>query len=618
MEEENHNHYYFAIIAILIIIGLSYTLNNQSEIDALYGNITNITHNNLVGLQGGQIGQYFHLNQSTYEAIENGSLVGQKGDKGDPGSNGSQGLPGATGATGAKGDPGINGTTPTNMSMENISILTTGSPTNMSNLAQAYSFFWSTGVVEGGEINISSYNATGVTINISSGIAMVRNPPSTVFESPAMLYSSSFPATQVFIPHRVQSWLYVDFDGVSSVVKTTTAFSDIDGNAQVTLYVIFCEETNETQVADARAQNVNMGLKIRRFLYNTMPFAHTVGGNMIGNPSGLNISVTTGEYYYGLNPIVIQAFDTTLPLVQPELSGQHHFEYYYYNTSAELNWTDIDDVQRIDTLKYNPGSGLTAIGNNKYVVEYVYYELSTTQMVFSGTFQTAGSVPAHLAVLYGTTQYNSLSAALASSPPTNIPPSLRSMGILIGRVIFEKGATTLTQTDSVYSTTFTASAATNHNSLANLQGGQLNEYYHLTGAQYTNYDTLQPQITALQNKVMKIKVYKDNTGNNLVLPTGYVYDTLNLYNGTITSAEIVGDRTGSVNVSIWQSASYPPTISDSIVDSNYLMLNSQTYNTSTLVGWNTTIVKNHYLWFNINSATTTQKINIILTIGGLS
>lgn len=363
-------------------------------------------------------------------------------------------------------------------SLQNISISHTNN-SSVTNLLQAYNLMWSTGVINGGEANFTDSNTTGTNVTINSGIAVVHETNNDA----GNLMVVDFPNTTLFVPYLTNFWIYVDYSNVTNTasVKSTQTFSDISGHAQVSLYKIFIEESNESQIIDARAQNVDTGLKLRRFLYNVFLYAHASGGNTLGSPSGLNLTVTAGEYYYGLNPVLVPAFDTTQPILPPNQSDSHHFEYYYFNTSAPLNWTDVDNSQRIDATNYNPTSGLTAMSNNKYKTEYIYYELSNNTAL--------GSVPAHLVVIYGQKQYNSFSDAAASSPPTNIPPSLREQGILIGRIIIQKGNTTINQVDSIYTTIFTSSATTNHNNLAGLQGGTTDEYFHLTSLQYSNFTT---------------------------------------------------------------------------------------------------------------------------------
>jgi len=67
---------------------------------------------------------------------------------------------------------------------------------------------------------------------------------------------------------------------------------------------------------------------------------------------------------------------------------------------------------------------------------------------------------------------------------------LRQLGVLVGRVIVEKSATTL-NTASPFTTVFTGATAQNHNDLAGLQGGTSGYYGHTsnvpTSTAFTNY-----------------------------------------------------------------------------------------------------------------------------------
>jgi len=59
------------------------------------------------------------------------------------------------------------------------------------------------------------------------------------------------------------------------------------------------------------------------------------------------------------------------------------------------------------------------------------------------------------------------------------------MGILIGRLIVAKSASTIYEASSAFSYTYTGTSTTQHNDLASIQGGAAGDYYHLKGADYT-------------------------------------------------------------------------------------------------------------------------------------
>jgi len=68
--------------------------------------------------------------------------------------------------------------------------------------------------------------------------------------------------------------------------------------------------------------------------------------------------------------------------------------------------------------------------------------------------------------------------------PANLPPIIDKMGCLLAKVIIRQGSDTLV-VENVEYFTFERDITVDHNELAGLQGGQANEYYHLTAAEHT-------------------------------------------------------------------------------------------------------------------------------------
>ncbi len=85
---------------------------------------------------------------------------------------------------------------------------------------------------------------------------------------------------------------------------------------------------------------------------------------------------------------------------------------------------------------------------------------------------------------------------------------------------------------------------------------------------------------------------------------------------TITSAIITGDVSGSAVVDIWKdtTANYPPTVDDTITALAKPTLSSQAIVTdSTLTGWTKSFVAGDWLVAKVDSASTLNDIQVILT-----
>jgi len=132
-------------------------------------------------------------------------------------------------------------------------------------------------------------------------------------------------------------------------------------------------------------------------------------------------------------------------------------------------WTKTN-VSTYNNTQYDNGTALQTLGGGKHAVNWVYRYID------------GDSLP-RLAYVLGGGDY-SLAQAQASTVPT--PPTvLTQMALLVGRIIVVKSAATAVQIDSAFTQVFSGTTVTDHNDLANLQGGTAGGYFHLTSAEYT-------------------------------------------------------------------------------------------------------------------------------------
>ena len=141
--------------------------------------------------------------------------------------------------------------------------------------------------------------------------------------------------------------------------------------------------------------------------------------------------------------------------------------------------------------------------NTRFKSEWIYLTLSS-----DGSSELNAVMSEH--------QYVTIAGAVADLPPSTLPTEIRDIGVFIGRVILQKNDVTLIQTDSAFTQQFTPSGASDHNALANLQGGQLNEYYHLNASIYTNVISYMTNFTASVQSIMASTISSIQTSiNNL-------------------------------------------------------------------------------------------------------
>ena len=261
-------------------------------------------------------------------------------------------------------------------------------------------------------------------------------------------------ATGLALTDGVANFLVVSYNAGSPIYSITTSASSIN-NSNV-LLVASMWRTG----ADIHWAVVNWGLatatRLNDRLINIQRYVRS-SGLMLGETTGNVITSTSGLIWYG-----IKAYAQGL-----QSSSPSNADFYYHSGGV---WTH-STVSTYNNTQYDNGTGLVALGPNKFGVNWVYQ------------FVNGDGLP-KLAYYLGTASYSTVAAAAGASQPT--PPAiLTQMGILIGRIIVSTGAATASEIDSAFTTVFAGTAITDHNSLAGLQGGASAQYYHLTSAQYT-------------------------------------------------------------------------------------------------------------------------------------
>lgn len=107
----------------------------------------------------------------------------------------------------------------------------------------------------------------------------------------------------------------------------------------------------------------------------------------------------------------------------------------------------------------------------------------------------------------------------------------------------------------------------------------------------------------------------DGGGN--VISTGVKGYVTIPYNCTITGWDIFADQVGSCVIDLWKDtyANFSPNISDSITGSEKPTLSSAQKNQdNSLSTWTTSISAGDIIAFNVDSATTVTRVNVIIKV----
>ena len=393
-----------------------------------------------------------------------------------------------------------------------------GSPTTINDQHDYNDYMFSAGVISGGDL---TDNGDG-TVDISSGEALLRESASEDSRIRVVTFSGS---TGVSLTDTQANYIYLDYNGGTPSIVVGSSTADYNCQDKCILYKVTRRGTTINAV-DGRNNNVDANRKHRRLLYETSNFTPTRGGSIIGNPSALYISSTSGSAYFGLTKITHPAFDT---------SATDTFEYFYRDGAG--GWTTTTGNSSIDNTQYDDGSGtLATLSNNSYGIHWVYIILDSSSP--------------RLAVQYGQGNYATLAEAQSAGVPSS-PDDLYVTGLLIGRAIVEKGTSPLDAVESSIKTRFESSSPTTHNTLSGLQGGVDGEYYHLTTTQLDDVNTIRltPEETTSTSYTFqatdttKFKQHNNSSAITVTIPDD---STMDVPIGTT----LQGEQTGAGSVTI--------------------------------------------------------------------
>lgn len=261
-------------------------------------------------------------------------------------------------------------------------------------------------------------------------------------------------ATGLALTNNSANYLVVNYNAGSPIYQITTDVTTINGSNILGATLLW---RNGTEV---HYQPINWGLatasRLNRRAVQTNRYERA-NGLALGETTGRVITVSSGSIWYGVNEYAETA----------QTSASSNAEFWYHSAGV---WTK-STVSTYNNTQYDNGTNLVNLSGagTQYAVNWVYRYLD-------------GSGLPKIAYILGSGNY-SQAQAIASSPP--VPPTILStMAILVGRIIVAETASTAFQIDSAFTQVFSSTAVTEHNDLANIQGGTTDEYYHLTQTQY--------------------------------------------------------------------------------------------------------------------------------------
>lgn len=438
----------------------------------------------------------------------------------------------------------------------------------------------------------------------------------------------------VSLTNLTTNYVYVDYNGGSPqivVATDTTTYGFQQDHVFVgTIY------RDGTVLHFHQADNLGIGRMGRVHMHHVEETpAHRASGMVTSSVGTRNLGVTAGRLYEGLSPHSTSPFttpnsgtadateanklhdddggfadtdvgkrvknttDTTYAFVTAfvdsgELTldadifvnGENYdldtWSYWYYDGDlGPAAWVEVLGVAAISNTQYNAlATGLASLTANRYGVHWVYMDIDGN----------------HLHVVYGQGNYKANEAEEAGVP-ASLPDIVVNYCILIAKIICQQGTDTLLIMYP-WTSAFTSSLATDHNSLANLTVGNAHPQYRLVA-----------------ENVGAIGLIIDGGGS--AITTGIKGDIPVPYGCTITAVTMTAYPSGSIVVDIWKQAyaDFPPEDANSITASAVpTITTAEKSQDSTLSGWTTAISANDILRFNVDSISTVERCTILLTV----
>ena len=298
------------------------------------------------------------------------------------------------------------------------------------------------------------------------------------------------------------NYIIVDYNSGSPILTVTTDVDDINESDVIPVYTL-AKDGNDICKLSWNEMGKGLANKLHLRFVKTDRF-HKESGLALSEDTGNTIAVTSGIVWYG-------AKSTELDAV---VAGSANSVCLWYHSSGEWEYsfgTTYNNTQ------YDNGTNLATLTSNRYAVNWV--------------FRTVDDTKEFVCIVLGTGDYT-LSQALESSLP-EVPDTLTRTGILIGRIIVQKSASSAYAVEQVSDVALSYATINDHNNLTGLQGGTTSEYYHLDATDYAIVSSIELD-TVSDNELL---VYDSGSWVNKTLVEAGI---LGLGGGTLTGALYVG------------------------------------------------------------------------------
>lgn len=338
---------------------------------------------------------------------------------------------------------------------------TLGAPT-FSTVQHLQNIFHSAGWVSGGAFTDTTDGAGDVdSLYVAAGTGLIR-ASDLAADTNAILFFD-WGDTTIAIPADTTLFVGVEYNGGSPrVFQTTADKSLLDHQQNFELGTV----TNETGLLHLTFNPHSVGDHATAMIERTQGTMgiqrdNDLGGLILGETGTRNPTVTAGTLFSKLNAFAISAID---------LSVSGSMDRYYRD--AGTGFTKQAAVTTWNNTQWDDGDGgLATLNNNRYAMQWFYLELDGA-----------------LVSMFGRNEYVSLAGAEAEAPPSTLPLRLSvNQAKLIGRIIFQESDATASEIQTVFTTVFPATAASDHGNLAGLSDDDHTQYVKESDYEYVSF-----------------------------------------------------------------------------------------------------------------------------------
>jgi len=236
--------------------------------------------------------------------------------------------------------------------------------------------------------------------------------------------------TTISIPDLTTSYIVADYNSGNPEYSTTTDLASINFSSNIAVYTISRVGDTNIDILDWDEPAYALGNKLLRRDMETRRFDR-INGLTLSEDVGRKIIISSGAVWQGSyrnSRIQVDSIINNCILVTTNGTGWNNVSITAYNNS-----------------QYDNGSGVTTLTDGKYAVNWIYRGM--------------GINAESIIVFLGTDDYT-LDQAKSSQPP-NVPVSVSTNAMLVGKIIVLKGESTAIQIDSAFQTLFAPASASN-------------------------------------------------------------------------------------------------------------------------------------------------------------